>query len=93
MTKALAYILRTPQAGGHWIALLPPETVAEESGPTTVAVLCDSLETAPFLLSQPETEDLLTACVMDNAASLASDANAAATRWACFLITDEGEDL
>jgi len=90
---ALAYILRTPQAGGHWIALLPPESIGEEGGAGNAAVLCDSLHPAPFRLSQPETEELLTACAMENAASRADNANAANARWACFLIADEGVPL
>ena len=87
---ALAYILRTPQSGGHWITLLPPETLGDESHPATTSILCDSLQPAPFRLSQPETEALLTACALHNAEAQAHDGNAASAQWACFLITDEG---
>ena len=80
---AVAYILRTPQAGGHWIALLPPDSLGEEAHAGHAAVLCDSLSPAPFRLSQPETEELLTACAMENAARRADNANAANSRWAC----------
>ena len=79
---ALAYILRTPQSGGHWITLLPPETLGDESHPDNTSILCDSLQPAPFRLSQPETENLLTTCALHNAEAHA--------QWACFLVTDEG---
>ncbi len=89
----MSYILRTPQAGGHWVALVPPEAIGEERHPGEAAILCDSLQPAPFRLSQPEAEELLTACAMENAAARAQDGNAANARWACFLITDAGVPL
>ena len=37
---ALAYILRTPQASGHWVALLPQESIGEEGDAGTCATRC-----------------------------------------------------
>ena len=87
---AVAYILRTPQSGGHWITLLPPESLGEDSHSGNASILCDSLQPAPFRLSHPETEGLLTVCALQNAAAREQDGNAANSRWACFLVTDEG---
>ena len=91
--RACAYTLRTLQCGGHWIALLPPSCLGMHASDASAAVLCDSLHRAPFLLSQPEAEDLLTACAIENIDSLENDALGRASRWGCFLVGDVGRRL
>ena len=83
--RAAAYILRTPQAGGHWIALVHPVTLGFEYSEGLAAVLCDSLQPAPFLLTLPETEDLLTACALEG---IMADAGFGYNiQWGCFLVS------
>ena len=82
---AAAYVLRTPQAGGHWIALVHPTTVGMVCDDGLAAVLCDSLLPAPFLLSLPETEDLLIACALEGVRPDAGFGHN--LEWGCFLVT------
>ena len=93
----MAYILRTPldtpEAGGHWIALLPVEVLGHETCMDRAALLCDSLLPHPFYLSSAETESRLTTCAIANAADLQYNENAVHSSWACFLITDEGQRM
>jgi len=91
--KVVGYILRTPQAGGHWIAVLPPTTIGLETTGACAGVLCDSLVSSPFQLSEPEMESLLTMCALDGSSRQSRDAFAAHAEWACFLVTDDGSDL
>ena len=87
---AVAYILRTPQAGGHWITIVPPMAINDEPMLGVASILCDSLLPTPFALSPSETEDLLTACALECAAGREDNEHGANVRWACFLVTYEG---
>ena len=79
------YVLRTPQAGGHWIALLPATAMAPIQLPTnTAAILCDSLQTVPFALSAGDVEQLLL-----TAAVAQLEAHENRLDWAVFAITTE----
>ncbi len=89
----VAYILRTPTAGGHWIALLPPATASLQQNDASAALLCDSLWPQAFILSRPETEDLLTACALDNAGHSQQYDHDYNLQWGCFLITSSGRSL
>ena len=83
--EAVAYVLRTPQAGGHWVALLPPAVLDMEASDEVAAVLCDSLYAEPFLLSADDTEELLTACALEGVRADAGFGHNIA--WGAFLIT------
>ena len=86
--RSAAYILRTPQAGGHWIALAHPSVLGLAYSEALAAVLCDSLQPSPFLLTLPETEDLLTACALEG---IRSDGGFGHDiQWGCFLVTGPG---
>ena len=91
--QAVAYILRTPQAGGHWIALLPADMVSPEVGAGSASVLCDSLIPHPFLLSLGETEDLLTTCAIEGCTRMRHDAFGHRINWGCFLVTAGGDSV
>ena len=82
---AVAYILRTPQSGGHWVALLPPRVLGLEASVSSAAVLCDSLQPAPYILTLTDTEDLLTACAMEGVRANVGFGYDLA--WGAFLIT------
>ena len=82
--------MQTPQAGGHWIAILPMETVGLAANQAQAAILCDSLEKKPYQLSHPELEDLLTSCAIANTEDRRVNANAINPQWASFLVTDTG---
>ena len=56
--RSVGYVLRTPQVGGHWIALLPPIVLGLPSDSAIAGVLCDSLEAVPFQLKSHEIEEL-----------------------------------
>ena len=87
--RCVGYLLRTPQCGGHWIALLPSDVLGGAAMHDTAGVLCDSLYATPYALSAQEIEELLTACALLSA----EDPNAPSIEWGCFLITDAGELL
>ena len=92
--RSVGYLLRTPQCGGHWIAVLPSIVLGVAESYAVAGVLCDSLESAPFHLPEHDLEDLLTACALEGAAlEAAADPNARNLRWGCFLVTDSGEAL
>ena len=80
-----AYILRTPQSGGHWIALLPPSVLKADASEARVSVLCDSLQSRPYVLTFAETEDLLTACALEGVRADAAFGHDIS--WGAFLIT------
>ena len=80
-----AYILRTPQSGGHWIALLPPSVLNLEVSEAATSVLCDSLESIPYVLTFAETENLLTACALEGVRADAGFGHDIS--WGAFLIT------
>ena len=88
--RAVTYILRTPQAGGHWIALLPSSLLDPEMTVGGASILCDSLKPHPFLLSLDETEHLLVACALEACARQRQDGHGRDIRWGCFLVTDTG---
>ena len=56
--RSVGYVVRTPQVGGHWIALLPPIVLGLPSDSAIAGVLCDSLEAVPFQLNSHEVEEL-----------------------------------
>ena len=72
---------------------MPPQALGEVPDDTCAAVLCDSLYPVPFSVSQPEVEELLTACALDNADRIGTDPNAFSAEWACFLVAGPGRDL
>jgi hypothetical protein len=80
----LGYIMRTPQAGGHWIAVLSPAMAGLSRTEALAGLLCDSLRPHPFLVSLPEMEELLIHCALSNTED---DENGFNVQWACFLIT------
>ena len=80
-----AYILRTPQSGGHWIALLPPSVLNLEVSEAATSVLCDSLESIPYVFTFAETENLLTACALEGVRADAGFGHDIS--WGAFLIT------
>ena len=82
---AAAYILRTPQCGGHWVALLPPSVLSLQASGSCAAVLCDSLQSEPFVLTTSDTDDLLTACALEGVCANSGFGNA--LTWGAFLIT------
>jgi len=82
---AVAYILRTPQSGGHWVALLPPVVLGMEAAAGVAAVLCDSLQPEPFIFTVDETEALLTACALEGVR--ADTGFGHDITWGAFLIT------
>ena len=82
---AVAYILRTPQCGGHWVALLPPVVLGMQATARVAAVLCDSLYPEPFLFTVEHTEDLLTACALEGVRADAGFGHD--ITWGVFLIT------
>jgi len=88
---AVAYILRTTQGGGHWIALLPPSSLGLQAGETVAAVLCDSLQPAPYVLTFAEAEDLLTACALEGVRADAGFGHD--LTWGAFLISAQGQAL
>jgi len=55
--RSVGYLLRLPQCGGHWIAVLPPVVLDAVADDAVVGVLCDSLEEVPFELRGPNLED------------------------------------
>ena len=59
----------------------------------SAAVLCDSMCPHPFMLTQSETEDLLTACAIEGSMCELGDAYGHNIRWGCFLVTDSGSAL
>ena len=80
--EAHGYLLRHPNYRGHWLSLLPSHLMDASTKPDTVALLCDSLYSAPFELTQEQTEQLLQASALDAATSL-SDFN---SDFGCFLV-------
>ena len=80
-----AYILRTPQSGGHWIALLPPSVLNLDVSEAATSVLCDSLQSVPYVLTFAETENLLTACALEGVRADAGFGHDIS--WGAFLIT------
>ena len=74
--QSIAYLLRLPSHGGHWISLLS----ASPSCP--LPLLCDSLYSSPFEITTEEIEQLLQASAID-AAHCSIDAFTA--EWGCFL--------
>ena len=81
----VAYILRTPQCDGHWIALLPPGALGLDASEAATAVLCDSLQAVPYVLTLTETEHLLTACALEGMRADAGFGHDIS--WGAFLIT------
>ena len=79
--EPVGYIFRTPQAGGHWIAILPPSAMGAKSTEGNAMVLCDSLRKFPYALKAAEMEMLMTSCVAVGAAGK--------TSWAAFLATKD----
>ena len=74
--QSIAYLLRLPSHGGHWISLL-------SSGANfPLPLLCDSLYSRPFEITTEEIEQLLQASAID-AAHCSIDAFTA--EWGCFL--------
>ena len=89
--NTVGYLLRTPQYGGRWISLLSLAAAELESSDACAALLCDSMCPTPFIVTQPEIEDLLTACALESMAMHATgNVNAVGIRWGCFLVTDDG---
>ena len=74
--QTIAYLLRIPSHGGHWIAILSSGTNCP------LPLLCDSLYSEPFDIIPEETEQLLQASAID-AAHCSIDAFRA--EWGCFL--------
>ena len=81
--RCAAYILRLPSHGGHWVTIVPPYMDDATTRADTVVLLCDSMYTAPFLLTNDSCEDLLTTCAMDAAHAAVS---AFGCEWGCFLM-------
>ena len=74
--RSVAYLLRLPSHGGHWISILSP-------GPNfPLPLLCDSLYSKPFDILPEEIEQLLQASAID-AAHCSIDAFN--VEWGCFL--------
>jgi hypothetical protein len=76
------YVLRIPASGGHWVSLLPSNCL-DGGHNETVGILCDSLYTVPFCLTQAEVESLLVATAFAQI-SRGSDGYKD-MRWGCFL--------
>ena len=74
--RSVAYLLRLPSHGGHWISILSPGTNFP------LPLLCDSLYSKPFDILPEEIEQLLQASAID-AAHCSIDAFRA--EWGCFL--------
>ena len=92
--KCVGYLVRTPQAGGHWIAVLQPRAIDVEANGSCAALICDSLVKAPVQVAASELEHVLMACAVEGLhRTAAGDAHAAHIAWACFLISDAGEAL
>ena len=83
--EPIGYIFRTPQAGGHWIAILPPSAMGAKSTEGNAMVLCDSLRKFPYALKVAEMEMLMTSCAAVGAAGK--------TSWAAFLATKEPQGV
>lgn len=81
----VAYILRTPQSGGHWIALLHPGALGLDVCEAATCVLCDSLQAVPYVLTYDDTQDLLTACALEGVRADAGYGHD--ITWGAFLIT------
>ena len=89
--RAIGFLIRTPQCGGHWISVLPPSILGSESEGSAKGVLCDSLWPFPFRLVQHHLEELLLACALEGTSRLAAgDPHGMRLRWGCFLVTDAG---
>ena len=74
--QSIAYLLRLPSHGGHWISLLSSGTNLE------FPLLCDSLYSKPVDMIPEKIEQLLQASAID-AAHCSIDAFTAG--WGCFL--------
>ena len=81
--KCVGYLLRIPTCGGHWISVVPVSTSSVPLLGHVRALLCDSLYSSPFMLTQHQAEDMLTACAIDAAHASIDAFN---TDWGCFLI-------
>ena len=91
--RSAGYILRTPQAGGHWIALLHPAALNLEPTDAAAAVLCDSLESKPVIISSSEMSHLLLVIALELNDRQDDDACAAQASSVVFLVTDKGRQI
>ena len=82
--RVAGYLLRIPQHGGHWIALVPAESAEDRAA--SRALLCDSMLPAPLLLRPDEAAQLLTAAAFDAAGARHFNGNAFNAQWGCFLV-------
>ena len=65
--NTVAHLLRIPCAGGHWLRALNGSFLPERSLGQILAILCDSLYTAPHRISLCQVEDLITICAYEHA--------------------------
>ena len=87
--ESLAYLLRLPTAGGHWIAVLNPHLVlpvTSQDHPEVAAILCDSLYAQPFGINSTEMSELLLACAMESASTQSMNDPTFTPEWCCFLV-------
>ena len=56
----IAFLVRTPASGGHWIALLAFPRVWGFETANAAALLCDSLHPSPYYARFVDAEDILT---------------------------------
>ena len=81
--EAIAYIIRTPQHGGHWIAAIRPLSDLSRQQPPSLAWLCDSMYPTPHVLPLEGLSALLTICACEAAHG---DDFGRASSWRCFLV-------
>ncbi|CAK0836160.1 unnamed protein product [Prorocentrum cordatum] len=84
MFRTVAYVIRAPCGGGRWLCMLSGSMIPGSSSEEAPAMLCDSLYSAPRILTLTQVEDLVTLCAFEHAqrASIADYF----CPWHCFLI-------
>ena len=81
--KTVAYLLRIPCSGGHWLCALNGCLLPESSFEQVPALLCDSLYRAPHRISLSQVEYLITICAYEHAQRASTQDFCP---WHCFLI-------